>query len=365
MEDNRDKGKEKEDSMEVEATEEKETENQELLPKDNPKFRINAQNLFLTYSKCPLPMEYLKERLMQLLPVSKYIVAHELHKNGLSHLHAYLRLEKKIDRNDPRFLDIDGFHPNIRSCRSPKAVQTYCTKEGNYITNMDFYIGSPYRDATEMARQGDLRGAMTLLDTLKPRDMVIYGSRIRQHLLDQRRQHAKRKSYYSMEDYDVENLPVWDKNKALILTGLTGSGKTQLAKLLIGDHYHLVCHLDGVKNFNEGVHDGIIFDDMSYLHLPRESQIHLVDVLDDREIHARHCNGFLPAGTARIMTTNKPLEKILLMDDAIVRRLQVWSVIKIQDKEPGDGQKIEVVEQVHEGLGTIDTPPPQKNYRWN
>jgi hypothetical protein len=104
---------------------------------------------------------------------------------------------------------------------------------------------------------------------------------------------------------------------------------------------------------------------MSYLHLPRESQIHLVDVLDDREIHARHCNGFLPAGTARIMTTNKPLEKILLMDDAIVRRLQVWSVIKIQDKEPGDGQKIEVVEQVHEGLGTIDTPPPQKNYRWN
>lgn len=326
-------------------------------------FRINSQNLFLTYSQCPLPKEYVKEVLAQRLPVLRYIVAEEKHKDGESHLHVYLRLEAKIDRNDPRFLDIDGYHPNIRSCRSPKAVQTYCTKDGNYITNIDFYVGSVFRDATQTARDGDLNAAMDLLYLHKPRDMVIYNSRIRQHLLEQRRQYRKLQTYYTLADY--EDLPTWDRKKTLVLMGKTGSGKTQLAKLLIGQRHLLVRHLDGTKNYNEGIHEGIIFDDMSFQHIPREAQIHLVDTYDDSEIHARHCCGFLPAGTTRIITTNKELDRLILLDDAIVRRLVVWEVLLSSGKMPGDGNKIEVIERVYEGQGTIESPPPRILYRMN
>lgn len=34
-----------------------------------------------------------------------------------------------------RVLDIDGFHPNIQEARSLAKVFTYCSKEGDYLTN--------------------------------------------------------------------------------------------------------------------------------------------------------------------------------------------------------------------------------------
>lgn len=111
-----------------------------------PKFRLQSQTLFLTYSQCPLPKEHVLETLQSLLRIRDYIVAEERHADGNSHIHCYLKLLEKSNTRDPTFLDLEGlegeiFHPNIQSVRSPTQVQKYCTKEGNYLTNLQFYAG--------------------------------------------------------------------------------------------------------------------------------------------------------------------------------------------------------------------------------
>jgi len=108
--------------------------------------------------------------------------------------------------------------------------------------------------------------------------------------------------------------------KGVILWGESGKGKTTLARCLIPKA--LVCsHLDDLKLLNEQAHDGIIFDDMSFSHLPRESQIHLVDNEIGRSIHCRYGNAYIPSYFKKIFTTNLPYSSIFLMDPAIARRV--------------------------------------------
>ena len=51
--------------------------------------------------------------------------------------------------------------------------------------------------------------------------------------------------------------------------------------------------------------DGIVLDDMSFAHLPRETIIHLLDWDVDRSIHCRYNCAYIPHGTRKIFTTNK------------------------------------------------------------
>jgi len=117
----------------------------------------------------------------------------------------------------------------------------------------------------------------------------------------------------------------WDTQLTLVLTGKTSVGKTALAKALLPNAL-MINHIDRLRNYN-GLYDGIIFDDMDFHHYPRESQIHLVDTYEDRDIHGRHVNGYLPAGTSRIITTNRnPYDILNLSDPAIRRRVTCWEV---------------------------------------
>ena len=75
-------------------------------------------------------------------------MAEEKHKDGSPHLHAFIKVDRpmrfKKDRFDlPRF---DGkaekYHANIQPARSIRAVLKYCSKDGNFITNvnLDSYL---------------------------------------------------------------------------------------------------------------------------------------------------------------------------------------------------------------------------------
>jgi len=80
---------------------------------------------------------------------------------------------------------------------------------------------------------------------------------------------------------------------------------------------------------------------MSFLHLPRETQIHLVDYEQRSSIHARYANAELPAGLPRIFTTNAPSGGVVATDDAAIRRrVNVMhasaSFITGEDIEPED-----------------------------
>ena len=113
------------------------------------------------------------------------------------------------------------------------------------------------------------------------------------------------------------------------MSGPTNAGKTALAKALLPNAL-FISHIDGLKGYND-LYEGIIFDDMTFLHYPRESQIHLVDTGEERDIHCRHTNGRIPANCPRIITTNRAVREVLLIEDpAIHRRVVCWEVLDPQ-----------------------------------
>lgn len=117
----------------------------------------------------------------------------------------------------------------------------------------------------------------------------------------------------------------FNQMKVAVIVGEPGIGKTQYALA----HFSaplLVTHIDDLKEFNSEIHDGIVFDDMDFKHLPRSTQIYLTDCAVPRTIHCRFANAVIPAGTHKIFTTNDHATCFNIEDGAIRRRCNVYRV---------------------------------------
>jgi len=106
---------------------------------------------------------------------------------------------------------------------------------------------------------------------------------------------------------------------SLVLYGESGCGKTNWAKWHMPLPSLFISHLDSLRDFDAGFHKSIIFDDLSFMHLPRESQIHIVDTYDPRSIHCRYRVANIPAGIPKVFSANR---RIFLDDPAINRRIK-------------------------------------------
>lgn len=104
---------------------------------------------------------------------------------------------------------------------------------------------------------------------------------------------------YNMANYDEHRM---DLSKSVVLMGPSGIGKTTFA-LAHFINPLLVSHIDDLKSLTPH-HDGIVFDDMMFDHMPITAQIHLVDMEFTRSIHARFVTATIPMGTKRIFTCN-------------------------------------------------------------
>lgn len=96
------------------------------------------------------------------------------------------------------------------------------------------------------------------------------------------------------------------KKQCLILQGKSNTGKTKLAKARFNKPL-VVRHIDKLKKFDPLRHDGIIFDDMSFAHYPRETVLSLMDMDDDSDINVKNSMVTIPAGHPRIFTTNRKM----------------------------------------------------------
>ena len=68
---------------------------------------------------------------------------------------------------------------------------------------------------------------------------------------------------------------------------------------------------------------------MSFSHYPRESCIHLIDLEEEADINVKCGMVTIPAGTPRIITTNREAPEIFSSyDRAIKRRLTVATIEK-------------------------------------
>lgn len=167
--------------------------------------------------------------------------------------------------------------------------------------------------------------AMEHLKQYAPRDYTLNLSRI-EYALKKHFEPLPLPASFALEDFTQDPLNL--DEVAVLLTGPAGAGKTQFAMA----HFEAPClisEIDDLRDkFNPELHDGLVFDDMSFTHWPPESVIHLLDMEEDRSIRVRYRNVTIPAYTKRIFCHNGepcdvfPLGKTRQQQDAIERRYE-------------------------------------------
>jgi hypothetical protein len=200
---------------------------------------------------------------------------------------------------------------------TPKEAADYCRKDGEVVE-----FGSIRRQGSRTDLE-EIR--LALVSGASEREIaeqyfsqwIRYGKRFKEY---QALIAPVSKPNYLLETFSedwrkkVEN---YDYSKAMILIGESGIGKTEFALALLPGAL-VVSHMDQLSEFNSR-HNGIIFDDMAFTHMPRTGQIHLVDWTLDRAIHIRYQVALIPKNTKKIFTSN--VTDIFEDDPAINRRI--------------------------------------------
>lgn len=173
--------------------------------------------------------------------------------------------------------------------------------------------------------------AVALIQQAAPRDWAIHGESIERNLV--RAKTPKFKHKYFMEDFLKGPLPL-PAGKSIFLYGPSRVGKTHYACA----HFQnplMVSDMDDLKQFKATRHDGIVFDDCSFKHIPPEKVIHLCDQEFTRSIRCRNTNATIPALTPKIFTHNTanpfygtegPFAATVEQAQAISNRLESYAV---------------------------------------
>lgn len=290
------------------------------------KFRLQGSKLFLTYSQTEGEKEALLAFLETKLSIKGYVVCKELHKEEGTHFHCYLELDKRCNIVNPAYLDWEGNHPSIEKAKSDFKCIKYCKKDGDFITNLKF---GTFQRARDLAKDGKWKEALQLICEEQPKEIRFLDKwEANLKRVSQLYRTPRKKIKFERKDFKAIEVP-WtpESNKCLVMSGDSDIGKTQFAKTLLKNPL-LVRHIDKLKQFDSTIHDGIIFDDMSFAHWPREACIHLLDTEEDSDINVKCGMVTIPSGTPRIFTTNVAASSIFNgLDKAVRRRYVSWKVL--------------------------------------
>ena len=185
-----------------------------------------AKGWFLTYPQCPASprscLEDLQDKLMEKkgLKIVEYVICVENHASGDPHLHAFIKLDKRIRFNKNLFdfiFDGKDYHGHYEIAKSWRAVKDYVVKDGNYISNINIEnaknghakkigVKELESDALDLLEQGVITG-MQLNNFLKNQNVY--------RLL-------KRKREIEKEPYNLEI----EKKRHVWYYGESNSGKT-------------------------------------------------------------------------------------------------------------------------------------------
>lgn len=238
-----------------------------------------------------------------LWPGAKYCVyQHEIGESGTEHFQGYVEFAQPKTLKALKQL-LPTAHLEIRQGTSEQAI-AYSTKEDTRIDG-PYHWGVP----AEQGKRTDLQAIYDLIkngateqDILEayPAQYMRYFRGIQQ-ALTLLSDNVQRSSYL-LGDFTWPRQPL---ENALLLHGPPGTGKTSFA--LAHFKAPLLCsHVEDLRKLNyPQLHDGIVFDDLSFRHWPAESIIQLLDVAFKRSIHMRYANVAIPKGVPRIFTHNE------------------------------------------------------------
>ena len=214
-----------------------------------------------------------------------YVVAKSLHQNEGVHFHVVLINYTKFDIRNETVLDLEyqgiTYHGNSQSIKYYVRSVEYVCKDKEYITDMENLINGKICDDKEILwlQAQKIRYEKALFDyTIKNpkkalsspnisslrrnfRDMEDLENNIQDDLLD---------TPFTPENFNLQGaLKEWNdnpaihQNKALLLVGPSGIGKTSYAKTFCADHQLktlIVNHKEDFKKINSS-YDAIIIDD--------------------------------------------------------------------------------------------------------
>lgn len=289
-----------------------------------PKFSLQNQRVHLKYND-HLSDEVLEQHLFSKLQHLGFMQRSWCHEVGKEldpakqypHTHVYVHTQQMIKTQSERFFDIviDNKinHPNIKVVTS----QTYADNILKYHKKEEIYV----KQIPELV-QFD---TCTIAETAPSLKEACQSLRINPKSIQDvqcLRSHMSRSPTQARYTADQFTAPLLENVEVAYIWGPAGTGKTNWALA----HFKcplLVRHIDGVKQFQKGIHDGIIFDDCGFKHWPREACIALTDWDYDSDVHARHYCAFIPAHTPKIFTANHPIEdNFPTIDDALLRRIK-------------------------------------------
>ena len=292
--------------------------------------------------------EQLAKRLIK-YNIEDFALSQELHKNGEPHIHAWIKLTKKLDTTNSTLLDLYGkdkfFHGKYENAKKDKSSLEYVLKNINegapYLASESIQLRlskegtlkSIERTMIDLAKKGQIKEALDLLEKEKPREFLHRHKSLRNSLADIALiESGLAKPKFNLKDYHIdpdllEILKNNPKNKTIVIIGEPGTGKTQFSITYLKEVLNLnplvINNIDSIRLFQEGVHNAIVFDDCAdWNYKDREEIIKLLDSEVSTTHNVKHGSISINKPTVRWAICNPPLPyKINPTDHAIQRRI--------------------------------------------
>lgn len=269
-------------------------------------FRVNRKAFGLTYSAPTTadaqPITSWDEILAYMDTLGTgydYIIGEELHENGKTHWHVYVKFGHVIDSINPRLFDILGVHPNICDGSPGKGWQAYCAKHRVFKSN--FYEVSVHATAMALSTPQEAIDLLWQKDTSR----MVYASHLAEaNILKRFAPVVERVHYYG--PFPERFYPPADfdfKSHSLLLTGPPGVGKTQFAGYLLGDHSYVKGTLHGLRPV-ACVGRPLLFDEIDMLGDDPKYSKEVTDVENGGTVGARYSDIVIPPGIPRVFCHN-------------------------------------------------------------
>lgn len=272
-------------------------------------FRLQAKHISLTYPRCDCSLEdlmtYLRNKQTGSRTPIRVLVCSEEHEDGGLHRHAYVEYNHRININNPRFFDFGSFHANVQACQNVHAWINYIKEDGHF----EEWNAQPASQETLTMRAANMAADDYFEWCLNNRIPYGYAQRA----------HSAVRSTVNEITYDSENNPFLELNLPLerelsnfriinnltnVIVGPSGCGKTFYCFRNLPMPILLISHIDDLRYLDATRHKSILFDDMSFTHLPLQAQIHICDRVLGRSIHRRYGTTLIPPSIVLAVTCN-------------------------------------------------------------
>ena len=323
--------------------------------------KINRRAVMLTWSQVgdehaarDLAAEAV-DRVDSIFPHSFFSVGCEQHQDEAWHVHLGLLRKESGQVKIGQRLDINGKLVNIQPHGIRRqdlvSVLEYPLKEdelawGNW-DDLDSILGPEKGTAShpadrrdqafaEALEAADYDSAMDIIRKGAPSEYVLQFDKVSRFFQDFFTPVFEHKYDVGSFNTPVVDFAQLDARESLVLIGPPALGKTHYA-LAHFERPLFVNHIDKLKSFNPAIHDGIVFDDVSFTMWPPQALIGLFDREMPRDIQIRYKIVTIPGDTKKIFCANsidafRPKEISEVPQDTLDALLSRQHVIRIDSR---------------------------------